>query len=131
MRVELTKYRVEPGKSERVDEWMRMLNDRIDECLATLPREKMYVETIFREKVGDEEFLYWFSVQREDGEDVRTSEHDLDVEHLKFARECLDPTYGPVDDSGQQRRGRDLDLQLVLLPEHIRRAMEQPPPEWK
>ncbi len=131
MRVELTKYRVKPGKSERVDEWIKMLNDRIDECLATLPREKMYVEAIFREKVGDEEFLYWFSVQGEGGEDVRTSEHDLDIEHLKFGRECLDPTYGPVDGEGQQRRGRDMDLQLFLLPEHIRRAMEQAPPDWK
>jgi hypothetical protein len=127
MRVELTRYRVLPGKSERVDEWMKMLNDRIDECLATLPREKMYVEAIFRQKVGGEEFLYWFSVQGEEGEDVRTSEHDLDIEHLKFARECLDPTYSLVDATGEQRRGRDLDLQLFLLPEHIRRSMEA---EW-
>ena len=38
MRVELTRFRVLPGKSERVDEWLRVLNERMPETLATLER---------------------------------------------------------------------------------------------
>jgi hypothetical protein len=53
MRVELTRYRVKPGKSARVDEWLQTLTDRREECLITLEREKMKVEAIFREQIGD------------------------------------------------------------------------------
>ena len=65
MRVELTRFRVLPGKSERVDEWLEMLNERMTETLGTLAREKMHVEVVFRERIGDEEFLSWFSIQGE------------------------------------------------------------------
>ncbi len=119
LRVELSRYRVKPGKSERVDEWMRMLNDRLDECLASFDRERMHVEAIFREKVEDEEFLYWFSVQGEGGEEVNTSDHDLDIEHLKFWRECIDPTYNPP------HRSVDLDLQVSMIPGYLLEAMER------
>ena len=58
MLVELTRVRVKPGKSARVDEWLAMLNARMDEVKETLIREEMHVEVIFREISGDDEFLY-------------------------------------------------------------------------
>ena len=58
MRVELTRVRVKPGKSGRVDEWLAMLNGRMDEVKETLVREELHVEVIFREISGEDEFLY-------------------------------------------------------------------------
>ena len=40
MKVELTRLRIKKGKSHRVDEWLRMANERIDEA-ETLDRECM------------------------------------------------------------------------------------------
>lgn len=114
MIVECTRFRVKKGKSKRVDEWMNMLNDRMPEVLLTLEDEKMYVETILRETVDGDEFLYWYSVQGENGAGVEDSEHDLDKKHLEFWDECIDETYKPVD----------LKTQVVMIPEKIKRVME-------
>ena len=110
MKVELTRFRVRPGKSERVDEWMRTLNERRAECLATFEREQMYVEAIFREKTAEADFLYWFSIQGVQGEGVETSPHAIDRVHRDFWAECVDSDHGP---------DFDFDPQLVLMREGI------------
>ena len=62
--IELTRFRVIKGKSEKVDEWMKFLNDNMKDVLLTLEGEKMYIETIFREILDGEEYLYWYSGRR-------------------------------------------------------------------
>jgi len=43
MNVELTRFKVKEGKSERVDEWLKFLNDNMDEFVEdNLEVEKMY-----------------------------------------------------------------------------------------
>ena len=86
MKVELTRIRIKDGMSPRVDEWFSTLNARKAECVETLEREKMFVETIFREKIGDEEFLYWFSIQGENGESIETSPFPIDTIHRTLPR---------------------------------------------
>lgn len=70
MNVEITRFRVKQGKKELVTEWLKFLNDNIDDVLVTLEGEKMYVETIFREELEGYEYLYWYSVQGENGIEV-------------------------------------------------------------
>lgn len=114
MNVELTRFRVKKGKSTRVDEWLSFLNDHLDDVLVTLEGEKMYVETIFRETLGDDEYLYWYSVQGEGGQDVERSEHWIDQKHLAYWDECIDQTFRPVD----------LTTEVVMIPAKIRQAMQ-------
>lgn len=109
MLVELTRVRVKPGKSARVDEWLAMLNARMDEVKETLVREEMHVEVIFREFSGDDEFLYWFSIQGEGGAHVNTSPHPLDHDHIAFHEECIDHDYG----------ARDAQAQVIILPDAV------------
>ena len=71
MRIELTRFRVREGKTQRVDEWMQFLNDHPDALRETLEPEQMYVETIFSETIDGVDYLYWYSVQGEDGRDCR------------------------------------------------------------
>ena len=52
MNIGLSRFRVKEGKSSVVDEWMNFLNENMEEVLLTLDGEKMYVETIFRERFG-------------------------------------------------------------------------------
>ena len=109
MLVELTRVRVKPGKSARVDEWLAMLNARMDEVKETLIREEMHVEVIFREISGEDEFLYWFSIQGEGGAHVNTSPHPLDHDHIAFHEECIDHDYG----------ARDAQAQVIILPDAV------------
>jgi len=117
MKVALSRVLVKKGKSERVDEWMKTLNDRMKEALLTLKDEKMYVETIFREKIGEDDFLYWFTIQREGGTHVTESNHEIDHLHIEFKKECLDFDY-PRD---------ELSPQVIMISEVVQKAIENEP----
>ncbi|WP_419881674.1 DUF6176 family protein [Peribacillus sp. B-H-3] len=97
MKVELTRFKVKKGKSERVNEWLKFLNDNMKAVLMTLEGEKMYVETIFRENLNGHEYLYWYSVQGEGGQEVEPSEHWIDKKHIEFWNECIDETFKLID----------------------------------
>ena len=114
MNVELTRFRVKQGMSYKVDEWLTFLNEHMEDVLVTLEGEKMYVETIFREKLNGEEYLYWYSMQGEGGQDVETSSHWIDKKHLEYWDECIDETFGSVD----------LSTEVVMIPNAVKAAME-------
>ncbi len=113
MKAEITRFRVKKGKSEQVDEWLKFLNDNMKDVLITLEGEKMYVETIFREHLSGDEFLYWYSVQGEGGQEVEESGHWIDKKHLAYWDECIDDTFEPVD----------LKTEVLMIPEKIRNSM--------
>ena len=117
--IELTRFRVLKGKSKKVDEWLRFLNDHLDEGVLTLDREKMYVETIFREQIDGVDYLYWFSIQGLGGADVEDSDSWIDKKHLEYWDECIDESYHPVD----------LSTEVVLIPRRIRQAMKDEAPQ--
>lgn len=114
MKVELTRYRVKQGKSLKVDEWLSFLNQHMEEVLVTLEGEKMYVETIFREYMNEEEYLYWYSVRGQGGVEVDESTHWIDVKHLQYWDECIDATYGSID----------LKTEVVMIPQKVRASMD-------
>jgi hypothetical protein len=114
MNVELTRFKVKEGKSEKVDEWLKFLNDNMKDVLLTLEDEKMYVETIFREILHGEEYLYWYSVQGVGGQEVEESESWIDKKHLKYWDECIDQSFRPVD----------LSTEVVMIPEKVREVMD-------
>lgn len=113
MKVELTKFKVQKGKSKIVDEWLLFLNENMKETLVTLEQEKMYIETIFREVNQGEEYLYWYSVQGEGGQAVEESENWIDKKHLAYWEECIDKTFTPID----------LEMQVSMIPNHIKKNM--------
>ncbi|AVP46482.1 MULTISPECIES: DUF6176 family protein [Bacillus cereus group] len=114
MNVELTRFKVKPGKSHRVDEWMQLLNDNLKEVLLTLNDEKMYVETIFREIRGGEEYLYWYSVQGEGGIFVENSHYEIDKKHLAFWYECID----------EEAPSIDMKTEVVMIQDVVKEAMK-------
>lgn len=74
----------------------------------------MYVETIFREELNGEEYLYWYSVQGEGGESVDTSDHEIDKKHLEYWKECIDGSFG----------SKDLTTEVVMIPKKIQEVMK-------
>jgi hypothetical protein len=89
LNIELTRFKVKKGKSKVVDEWLSFLNDNMNETLLTLEAEKMYVETIFREVLNGDEYLYWYSVQGVGGQEVEDSESFIDKKHLEYWKNVL------------------------------------------
>ena len=113
MNVELTRFKIKEGKSKIVDEWLLFLNENMKETLITLEKEKMYVETIFREVLNGDEYLYWYSVQGENGQEVEESEHWIDKKHLEYWEECIDKNFKPID----------LSTEVVMIPEKVKNSM--------
>ena len=93
--MELTRFRVPPGRSDVVEEWTALLRDHEQAVRETLGPEHMHVETIFSETVDGVEYLYWYSIQGEGGSGVESSGHWLDRAHLDFRRRCIDPAFPP------------------------------------
>lgn len=63
--IELTRYTIKPGKTQQVDQWIKLIreNSQTEKDEQVREGEKMLVETIFRQKEGDKEYLYWFHIQ--------------------------------------------------------------------
>lgn len=114
MRIELMRARIVAGKSARTDEWMQMLNDRYEECVATLATERVAFETIFRGCDADgTEWIYHLAVYGEGGGVLDEQSGSLDADHAAFGREC------------KERGWEILDPQLFLATPLVRAAMER------
>lgn len=113
MNIELTRFRVQPGCTEKVNEWMDFLNSNLPAVLETLEGEKMFVESIFGETLDGHEYLYWYSIQGEGGLDVQDSNHWIDEAHLKFWKQCIDPDFVP----------QNLVTRVSMIPEQVRAQM--------
>ncbi|MFL6239753.1 MAG: DUF6176 family protein [Actinomycetes bacterium] len=88
--VELSRHRIKPGMSEEADRWMQMLNDRVDECIATLDAERMAVEAIFRIRDDDGDWLYWLEISGFEGTGLDES-RPIDRDHVAFSERAKIP----------------------------------------
>jgi hypothetical protein len=108
--VELSRGKVLPGASHEADRWMKMLNDRHDECVATLDRERMAIEIVFRLREHDDDYLYWVSVRGAAGGGLGPG-NALDQDHVEQAKRTKEPGWV------------DAELQLLLLPKPVEEAV--------
>ncbi|GGL94838.1 DUF6176 family protein [Glutamicibacter protophormiae] len=114
MNIELMRFRVKPGKTERVDQWLQFLNSNMPAVLETLEGERMYVETIFSETLDGAQYLYWYSIQGRGGTEVRDSVHWIDRKHLEYWDECIDPEFTP----------QTLATRVSMIPQRILEQMQ-------
>jgi hypothetical protein len=109
--VELSRARVLPGASAEADRWMQMLDGRVEECVATLDRERMAVEVVFRLREDGEDHLFWMTIRGEGGASLETSEHQIDKDHEAQARRTKEPGWV------------EAEPQVLMLPDPVRRAI--------
>ncbi|MYL16370.1 DUF6176 family protein [Halorubrum distributum] len=91
--VVLTKQRIEPGKTERLEAWAREIRDRESEAIETLRNERMHSETAFVEHADDGDYLvYYMKAEDIDAayEAYEESSHDIDEEHKRVLTEVLE-----------------------------------------
>lgn len=94
--VVLTKQRIEPGKTERLREWMAEIRQREEEARETHENEEMAAEAAFLEETEDGDFLIYY-MEAEDiehaAEAFNDSTHEIDAEHKAVMDNVLeDPT---------------------------------------
>jgi hypothetical protein len=109
--VELSRARVLPGASAEADRWMQMLDDRVDECVATLDRERMAVEIVFRLQEEGEDHLFWVAIRGAGGAGLDTSDHQIDRDHEAQARRTKEPGWV------------EAEPQVLMLPAPVREAV--------
>jgi hypothetical protein len=108
--VELSRGKVLPGASAEADRWMQMLDERMEECVATLDRERMAIEIIFRLQEDGADYLYWVSVHGPNDGQLDLS-NALDRDHLAQAKRTKEPGWV------------EAEPQVLLLPDPIRKAV--------
>ena len=89
---------------------MAMLNDRLDECVATLDRERMAIEIAFRLRENGEDYLFWVSVHGAGGISF-DPDSAIDCDHLEQAKRTKEPGW------------TEAEPQLLLLPGPVRDAV--------
>jgi hypothetical protein len=89
---------------------MQMLNDRLDECVATLDRERMAIEIVFRLQEDGQDYLYWLQVRGAGGAGLDMSV-PLDRDHEAPARRTKEPGWV------------EAEPQVLMLPDPVRKAV--------
>ncbi|MCW2644984.1 MAG: hypothetical protein QOG22_2411 [Pseudonocardiales bacterium] len=108
--IELSRGRVLPGAGAEADRWMKMLDDRVDECVATLDRERMAIEIVFRLKEDGEDYLYWVSVHGPNNGELDLTQA-IDRDHLAQAKRTKEPGWV------------EAEPQVLMLPDPVRKAV--------
>ena len=111
MKIELSRAKLLDGEQARFEDWMRMLNERYEECVATLPGERMALESTFVHQEADGSWwMYHFSIFGADSPGLML-DNDLDRAHEAFARET------------KHRGWEELQPRFLLCPENVREAL--------
>lgn len=85
MRMELSRARLLDGAESSFDDWMEMLHERYEECLATLERELMAVEATFLNQEADGSWwMYHFQLRGHESPGL-IPDNSLDLAPLKYA----------------------------------------------
>jgi hypothetical protein len=111
--VTLYRFELQPDKLARFDDWVAFEHAHHAETIATLEREKMYAEAIFRDHEHQPDVIYWLTINGK-GEHTDTSPLDIDKQYLSFMRETLKP--------GARRT---LATEYALVPDFIVRAIDE------
>jgi hypothetical protein len=96
---------------EEAERWLQMLNDRRDEAVQTLERERVAIEIVFRERDADGDWLVWVMIQGDGGASIDDSPFEIDRDHAAFADRVKLPNR------------LDAEPQLLLLADPVREAV--------
>jgi hypothetical protein len=111
MRLELSRAKLISGEEARFEEWMDMLNARYDECVATLPQERMAFESTFlNQEVDGSWWMYHLQLGSEQSPGLVT-DNALDRDHEAYARATKEAGW------------EELQPKFMLCPERVRQAI--------
>lgn len=89
--VKLHRFQIKPDQSAEFDRWIAFEHTHHAETVATLEREHMYAETIFRDREHDPNTIYWAELRGAGGASVTTSPLPIDKVYDGFMQRTLVP----------------------------------------
>jgi hypothetical protein len=110
LRVRCARARIRQGMEHEAERWMQMLNDRREEAIQTLERERVAIEIVFRER-DDEGVAGVGDDPGHGGASIDDSAFDIDRDHAAFAERVKLPNRP------------EAEPQLLLLAEPVRDAV--------
>ena len=111
MRLELSRSRIRDGQDENFGAWMETLNNRYDECEASLSAQRAALEATFKHVEADGSvWIYHLSLVGENGSGLDT-EQDIDATHEAASRQAKMPGW------------EELEPKFLLMPDHLRASM--------
>ncbi len=90
LQVKLHRVLIKDGESGHFSDWLRFLDAHHGESVATLAREHMYVEAMFRDPKNEPNVLYWLEVSDAGGAHADTSNYEVDRVHVQYMHQVLD-----------------------------------------
>lgn len=114
LQVTLYRFELNDDKLDKFDEWMTFYQNNLPATVATLERERMYFEAMFRDRVNQKNVVYWLAVNGEGGASGDSSPLEIDKKHKEYMKEIL-------------KRGsrQTLSTEFVLIPPFIEAAIDQ------
>lgn len=113
LRLELSRSRMVDGKEDELAEWMAMLTDRYEECVATLPAERAVFEATFKHREADGSlWIYHLALMGEAGGGLDES-HPVDAAHAAYSTRVTEPGW------------EEIEPMFMLTPRHLRDAMQK------
>lgn len=91
VKVLLHSFQLQPDKLDEFEQWMLFEHEHHAETLATLEREKMYVEAIFRDVEHAPRTIYWLEVRGANGAQVENSPLPIDKVYERFMADTILP----------------------------------------
>lgn len=86
--------KLEPDSYAKVEEWRDTMTSRLEEALATLEHEGVEIESWFRVKIGEDDYLLWYmraeSIQKA-FEASQTFKHPIDKYHYELMESITAP----------------------------------------
>lgn len=89
--VKLHRFQLKPDQLPEFDRWIAFEHAHHAETVATLEREHMYAETIFRDREHDPTTIYWAEVRGAGGASVTTPPLAIDKVYEGFMQRTLLP----------------------------------------
>ena len=89
--VKLHRFQIKPDQSAEFERWIAFEHAHHAETVATLEREHMYAETIFRDREHDPNTIYWAELRGAGGAAVTTSPLPIDKVYDGFMQRTLVP----------------------------------------
>lgn len=84
------KIKLKPDSIEKVREWVRVVNKRKDEVLATLRDESVILECVFLDQTSEGDFLIYLMKAKSIEKAIEAFEkstHEIDAYHRNFKSE--------------------------------------------
>ncbi len=89
LKVSLYRFELNKDKMKIYEDWVKWHDTEHEPIVASLEREKMYLESVFRDTLNYPNVIYWLAFNGEGGKNYESSPLAVDKKHSEYMRQIL------------------------------------------